>query len=241
MQHISRIEIVGSERTDPEFLAGVFSPCFSATHSNDFQIPRVLQEIERLDIFSFCKPSPLSALNAMGSTLTLDAKERRIRVYSGADIKNSLSWIFNLELFNIFGRAEKVKLESSVGRDTSKPLEILFLKPLSAGARWFDHIKIGYSFQEMLLKQKFTGKISSINVGLFSPAQSAWLDFRIKGFSAKEQYRVTPETRSAALKYFLSTSLILEKTICFCSSALKFRSVHISGLCLGIQHELCKV
>ena len=131
-QPISRVEVVGSERTDPEFLASVFSPCFGATQLNNFCIPRVLHDLERLDIFSFCRPSTFQTLNAAKPTLTFEAKERRIKIYSGADIKTALAWIFNLELFNVFGKAERLKLESSFGTNFSKPFEILFLKPLRA-------------------------------------------------------------------------------------------------------------
>lgn len=232
MHHpISRIEVVGSERTDPDFLASIFSPCFGTTPPSNFRIPQILQDLERLDIFSFCRLSTPQILNATGSTLAFETKERRVRIYSGADIKTSLSWIFNLELSNIFGRAEKLKLESSFGTNFSKPFEILFLKPLKTNTGHFDHFKIGYLFQELLFKQRFTEKISTINVGLFSPTQSLWLDLRIKGFSAQGKHQVTPEMRKRALGQFSSISFIHEKAINFCSSVSKFRSVHFAFLC----------
>lgn len=226
MHHpISRIEVLGSERTDPEFLASVFSPCFKATQLDNFRVPQILQDLERLDIFSFCKLSTFQALNATGSTLTFETKERRVKIYSGADIKSSLSWIFNFELSNVFGRAEKLKLESSFGTNFSKPFEILFLKPLKANTGCFDHFKIGYVFQELLFKKRFTEKISTINAGLYSPAQSFWVDCCIKGFSTQDKHQVTPEMRKRALKYFPSISFVHEKTANFCSSILKFRNV----------------
>lgn len=232
---------MGSERTDPEFLANIFSPCLGSAQCN-LQIPQVLQNLERLDIFYVCRPLMSQPSSVTGSTLAFETKERKVRIYSGADIKTSLSWIFNLELYNIFCKAEKLKLESSFGRNISKPFEISFIKPLNPNARCFDNFKFGCSFQNMLFKHRFTEKISSIYAGLFSPTQSLWLDFRIKGFSAQESQKVTPEIRKRVLGQFPSISLIHENVFNFYSTVSRLRNVLTTFMhCLGTEQELHEI
>ena len=100
----------------------------------------------------------------------------------------------------------------------------------------FDHIKLGYSFQELSLKQRFTEKVSSINLAFFSSTE------RLAGFPDQgilRQGTVSSDAgdRSAALEYFLSTSLILEKTISLCSSVEGSERTH-SQCCVMFRNSI---
>lgn len=115
---IGPLSVEGTARMDPDFVAYYTGLTPGAEYDPD-DIARARKRLERLGVFSVQKFEEADALNADGGLpLLITVDERKLRRI-GAGVTVSSIDGFGAEAFwlhrNLFGRAERLRLEASVG------------------------------------------------------------------------------------------------------------------------------
>lgn len=118
LAYYGNVDVVGAERMDPAFTARQTGLIPGQQYDPD-DIERALKRIERLGVFSVTKIDTADALDAHGQLpLILTVEERKLRrIGVGATFSNFEG--FGAEAYwlhrNLFGRAERLRLDASVG------------------------------------------------------------------------------------------------------------------------------
>lgn len=179
------VEVTGTERMDAAFTARQTGLVKGEEYDPD-DLVRAQKRLDRLGVFSTQKLEEADTLNADGSLpLSLTVKERKLRrIGLGATLSSidgagiETYWLHR----NLFGKAERLRIDASVGGLGST----------------FDYQKFDYNFGAAFTKPGIFTPDTDLNFTLFAKRE------------VNENYTETSGGGSASLTYYYSDKLTLD-------------------------------
>lgn len=195
---IGLIEIKGLEKTKPDLIQPLISPCLAARTFGDLSqcLHSSMDKMQRLNIFKNLNVT-LDKLDDAEDTVkvTIDAEEKKLRLHVGTEVqKNDVAFSLKGQLFNLFGRAETLDASASIGEHTTAPLQLSFTKPLNGDPDKILNLACGSTASKYPGGVKYCHSSNSASASLKTPSwmQDSFHEFKYAA-DWRTIYGISPE------------------------------------------------
>lgn len=173
---VTDVQFEGVQRTRQDLLEALMKDCFAATSFGELTaaLAAVSQRLERLELFKDTKFVIDAAPPSAGEdavVVRVQGRERRYRIHLGTEIQRSEVGLgAGGTFYNLFGRAERLDLNASVGSQSATPFSLSLVKPLGGNPDRLIRLSALSSLQHYVDGTAFKNRLQGISISYAWPS-----------------------------------------------------------------------
>lgn len=165
--NVSGVQFVGTTRTRLDVVEGAVQPCLEAKTFGELTeaLSKTSRHLNRLELF---KDMRFIIDQAEGDDSTIivrvEVKEKAYQLRAGTEVqRNEVCFGAGAILYNLFGRGEKLDINTASGTSTAAPLSINLQKPLNGDPDKVLNFSIFSTLQHYLDNNKFKNRLQGLS------------------------------------------------------------------------------